>query len=348
MGSRRAFTLIELLVVIGIIAVLVALLLPAVQSAREAARRMQCTNNMRQLGIALHNYHDIHNAIAPGRIWKPVPNGCGLVISEDAIIGACQNTPWFVLMLPHYEQQALYDAFNFTLGVEGPSRSFPFWGFPANQTVFGNKLGLFQCPSDRSMTWEFDPSVIPPSLGYLKGITLSKGNYAVSWGNTQWGQQDISVNGQAVKNLPSAFGHDGRLTFASVTDGLSTTAFMAEVLQGRELDVRGVIWTSSPGGGSYMTRFAPNKYRDVYGSSIAVDRLPYPWFCMDEPGHRLPCTPIGSALNAFAGARSHHPGGINVLFGDASVRFVKETIRQPNWIALNTIASGEVLGGDAY
>src|SRR5262245_21967803 len=115
-SSRRAFTLIELLVVIAIIAVLIALLLPAVQAAREAARRSQCVNNLKQLGLAMHNYHGVHNTLVPGRIWQSGTFGC----NRNTFSG-CQNTNWFPLILPQIEQQALYSAYNFTLGADGPS-----------------------------------------------------------------------------------------------------------------------------------------------------------------------------------------------------------------------------------
>ena len=114
-ASARGFTLIELLVVIAIIAVLIALLLPAVQSAREAARRAQCVNNCKQLGLAMHNYHDVNNGLPPGRIWQAGWFGsCGYNFFQ------CQDTSWFVLMLPQFEQQNLANAFNYSLGVGGP------------------------------------------------------------------------------------------------------------------------------------------------------------------------------------------------------------------------------------
>src|SRR3954451_14685922 len=139
---RRGFTLIELLVVIAIIAVLIALLLPAVQAAREAARRIQCTNNMKQLGLAIHNYHDINNALPPGRIWSNT--------GFPTIFAGEQNTTWFCLMLPLFEQGALANAFNYALGAEGPTAT-GFFGVIANATVGTTKLAVFQCPSDRQM-----------------------------------------------------------------------------------------------------------------------------------------------------------------------------------------------------
>src|SRR6202034_3121573 len=120
------FTLIELMVVIAIIGLLIGLVLPAVQASREAARRAQCESNLKQIGIALSNYNDVHQVIVPGRIFAidvgPAPaSGCnGLMLS------GCQDTPWFVLMLPQLEQQTLYNHFNFALGTEGPA----FLGYP--------------------------------------------------------------------------------------------------------------------------------------------------------------------------------------------------------------------------
>ena len=330
----RGFSLIELLVVIAIVGVLVALLLPGVQAAREAARRAQCVSDLKQLGVALHHYHSIHDVLPPGRIWKTDSFGCGLNID-----GHCQNTPWFILMLPQFEQQPLYNAFNFDLGAEGQN----FGGLFPNSTVVSNKLGLFQCPSDRAMSYQF-AQTSPAPLDTFIPVVFSKGNYAVSWGNTQWGQQPITINGKTIPFLASAFGHDGRTAFPSVTDGLSTTAFAAEILQGSVNDIRGMVWTTTPGGGSYMTRFTPNAFRDLYGTNVASDQLVVPWFCTDEPGRMLPCTPIFDMVNAFAGARSRHPGGINSLFGDGSIHFLKDSINPSIWISINSIAGSEVMG----
>lgn len=333
-SRARAFTLIELLVVMAIIGVLIALLLPAVQAAREAARRVQCINNLKQIGIGLHNYHAATNALPPGRIWKADAFGCALNID-----GHCQNTPWFILMLSHFEQQALHDAFNFSLGAEGQN----FSGLFPNSTVVRSKIGIFQCPSDSAVNYQFSTVIAPPPLAAFSRVVFSKGNYAANWGNTQWVQQALTLNGKTIPYLPSAFGHAGNLTLASVQDGLSNTVFLSEIVQGGLNDIRGTIWTTTAGGGSYNTRFTPNRLTDVYGSGVVGDELIVPWFCTNEPSRGLPCTASADLANAFAGARSRHPGGINSLYGDGSVRFVKDTISPPVWIALNSIAGGEVL-----
>ena len=148
--GRRGFTLIELLVVIAIIAVLIALLLPAVQAAREAARRIQCVNNLKQLGLAHHNYYDIHNSLATARIFDPVKQCPG-----GNVLSGCQDTPWFVLMLPQFEQTPMYNAFNFAVGSSGPVLTRPSTlGAFVNSTVGMTKIALFQCPSDRDQLWQ--------------------------------------------------------------------------------------------------------------------------------------------------------------------------------------------------
>ncbi|CAN5874076.1 DUF1559 domain-containing protein [soil metagenome] len=335
---RRAFTLIELLVVIAIIGVLIALLLPAVQAAREAARRTQCTNNMKQLGLAMANYESTHSSLPPGRIWRQGSfPGCG-----TQIFGGCQNTPWFVLMLPQFEQQALYDAYNFHLGAEGP-RNNPL-GFFANSTVAATKLSSFQCPSDGEEKFQITPAY---AGGALSGPIFSKGNYAVSWGNTQWAQ--TSPPGSTIEYLPSAFGHQ-RVRLSDIRDGLSNTVFMSEVLQGAIHDVRGLVWSTLPGGGSFNTRFTPNQFRDFYNLENDGDRLNQVIFCVSDPVQKLPCSAAnngrGSDSHAFAGAKSRHPGGVNSLFGDGSVRYIKETIDPRVWIGVNTIKGGEIISAD--
>jgi prepilin-type N-terminal cleavage/methylation domain-containing protein/prepilin-type processing-associated H-X9-DG protein len=333
----QGFTLIELLVVIAIIAVLIALLLPAVQAAREAARRIQCVNNMKQLGLAVHNYHDVNLALPPGRIWYS-PSGF------PTIFAGMQNTTWFCLMLPMFEQGALSNAFNYSLGSEGGSAG-PAVGLLSNSTVGATKLAVFQCPSDRQILFNINPAYAGPALGALQ---FSKGNYAVSWGNTGWGQNFGGT--YTAQYLQSAFGHKININLAAIVDGTSNTVFMAEVLQGAPVDVRGMMWSSVPGGASFMTRFTPNGLNDWLNVQSGHDYLNNApgLFCVSEPVLGLPCISGASDNNAFAGSRSRHAGGINVTLGDGSVRFIKNTINAAVWIGMNTINSGEVISADSF
>ncbi len=199
---RRGFTLIELLVVIAIIAVLIALLLPAVQSAREAARRIQCTNNLKQLGLGIANYESSNNSLPIGTVFNsaaPQTSGMpGLVCTSPGFGDNCQNTPWFVLMLPYIEQGPLYNAFNASIGMEGPGLQ----GFVINSTVFTTKIASFQCPSDNSNVLALS-AVSAASGGQVPALpySLTKGNYGVNWGNTDYGQWCTSGITGAYPNL---------------------------------------------------------------------------------------------------------------------------------------------------
>ena len=183
------FTLIELLVVIAIIAVLIALLLPAVQAAREAARRAQCINNLKQLGLAMHNYHSANNSFPTGDIRKVgVPLMPGSTCGSD-IFSDCQNTPWFCLMLPYIEQGNLANSFNYQLGPEGP------WA-PAAAGVLRQQHGGGH--QDRHVPVPQRPAKHVPgqprlSAPPLAGPVFTKGNYGASWGNTYWGQDGLPV-----------------------------------------------------------------------------------------------------------------------------------------------------------
>jgi prepilin-type N-terminal cleavage/methylation domain-containing protein/prepilin-type processing-associated H-X9-DG protein len=356
LSRHRGFTLIELLVVIAIISVLIALLLPAVQSAREAARRAQCINNLKQFGLAMHNYHESSNSFPPGDIRKigfPLIPGhpCGRDIFSE-----CQNTPWFCLMLPFIEQGTLANSYNFQLGSEGPFNPLPM-GFYANSTVGGTKLSLFQCPSDRQNTFQVNPQYAGGLGAVLNPVVFTKGNYGASWGNTFWGQDLLPMPSGTVDPvtglLPvfnkSAFGFY-TIGMNSLTDGSSNTVFCAEVLQGETFDIRGLMWSSIPGGCSFFSRLPPNTPQDYYRSGVFGDYLNNVYFCVNEPGMDLPCTNDNGPNTdqvAYAGARSRHPGGINVLLGDGSVRFLKNSINMPVWLGLNTIGGGEIISSDA-
>lgn len=369
---RRAFTLIELLVVIAIIGVLVALLLPAIQQAREAARRSQCLNNLKQIGIALANYTDALGTLPLGRVTH-VPtkevadpgdppsatfpnNGAAFFLSGSL------ETPWVALLLPYLERDDVYADFNYEAGVLGPG----LLGIVSNSTVAITKLSVFQCPSDRDRTFKFASS--DPLFGLILGSfpPMSMGNYVVSWGNTNWLQSDLRDNGQVVvKNLRSAFGAK-RVGLGDFLDGTSKTVVMAEVIKGSSgtpSDGRGFIWFSLGGGNIFSSRITPNGSMDTYDLSRKLTRInpqqgtdmgsnsgdilpgldnSTHLFCRNEPP-MLPCDTVAAQIkDAFAASRSRHIGGVHALFGDGSVRFIGSSIDAALWVAMNSIDGQEL------
>lgn len=251
----------------------------------------------------------------------------------QVVFGGCQNTTWFPLLLPYLEQQSVALSFNFNLGPEG---MFPS-GQIANSTVMMTWIGSVLCPSDRRQAFK-SPS------GALWGAALSRGNYAVNWGNGIWLQVDMGFKPPLLQ-LRSPFGHEGNIGLEAVTDGLSMTIFMSEVLQGSGADGRGLLWSPMAGSSLYMTRFTPNGFHDFAGSTEDVLLNP---FCNSDPGQKIPCLGDDALLRTFAGSRSRHPGGVNTLLGDGSVRFVRDSINHPIWIGLHSISGGEVIGADAF
>ncbi|MBX6314796.1 MAG: DUF1559 domain-containing protein, partial [Isosphaeraceae bacterium] len=263
----RGFTLIELLVVIAIIGVLIALLLPAVQSAREAARRAQCTNNFKQLGLALHNYHDVNGTFPIGRM------GIGYNYSPNR----GQRRTWAFSVLPYFEQTTMFNALNFS------------WQFyePANTTIIRMQLTIFQCPSDQ-------PSIQEPDTPYPRG----KGNFAANWGNTHVAQDDAVLlkawgwpnpwnNGpMALQGLPpgatnylftgAPFKGNVSTGIRDMTDGSSNTILAGEVIMGpnaaggQYYDHRGDIFNDDLNCTMFMTYTTPNsKIPDWLGGSGA-------------------------------------------------------------------------------
>jgi prepilin-type processing-associated H-X9-DG protein len=150
--------------------------------------------------------------------------------------------------------------------------------------------------------------------------------------------------------MRSAFMQMGSVPFGMIRDGLSNTVVVSEILQGERNDQRGMIWLSLAGGDSFSSRFAPNQFKDFYGLESGVDYLNDLSLCTSQPYKDLPCASAAGSdpLRAFVGAKSRHPGGVNALFGDGSVRFIKETIDHPTWMALNSIMGGELIDSSNY
>jgi prepilin-type N-terminal cleavage/methylation domain-containing protein len=301
----RAFTLIELLVVTAVIALLVALLLPAVQSAREAARRTQCRNNLRQLGLALQNYHDTHSALPPGTVvrFPSVQKTFDVLIGQAGYLDpalSSPETPWLFQILPQLEQSAAYQSFDFNSGTFGTvnlMQPFGATGINANRNLLPMRLSVIQCPSDRNVSFEYDVNALLGKPLGIQVLNCARGNYAVNWGNTNWEQDDdLDADGNPDPDVHFAgapFARGKSTRFRDLTDGLDQTILMSEVRQGSGIDARGAITTSLPGGSLYMAKFTPNGSRDFYNRINGVgagggDRMPFPATCKGESG--IPCS----------------------------------------------------------
>jgi prepilin-type N-terminal cleavage/methylation domain-containing protein/prepilin-type processing-associated H-X9-DG protein len=374
--SWRGFTLIELLVVIAIIAVLIALLLPAVQAAREAARRAQCTNNLKQLGLAVHNYHQQHNVLPSTNMFRG-PN----------VQGWGWNASWAVFMLPNLEQSPLYNAYNFSLQAN-PDGNVP--GSFGNTTVVYTAVASFSCPSDGQK--------VRPAAPWAPT------NYVANHG----GPGTIRMwSGTVVEfftdgGIPGAYwwGSDSNLGyfgFESVTDGTSNTGLFSEKLLGLasgspQINVsspeakRGIYLPNMPGGYNQGTTGANNglvlaaqgvqvcRSMSPTGAGVTnTDRTPswlsgfswaigYEWHWVVQ-GYSHYNTPNGFiCLNwttdpqpgVYGGgvgavtASSNHTGGVNVCFADGSVKFVKDSVSPQTWWALGSRNGAEVVSADSY
>jgi prepilin-type N-terminal cleavage/methylation domain-containing protein/prepilin-type processing-associated H-X9-DG protein len=356
--TRHGFTLIELLVVIAIIAVLIALLLPAVQSAREAARRSQCTNNMKQIGLAMHNYH---SGIGTFPLGGTTANAGGYNASWGSWSAQA-------LMLGYLEQTPLYNACNFSwLPSFGP-------GWNINSTVHNARVAAFICPSD-GLTPD-DPHGPSQSCWQWTGHT---NNYSGSLGTTTNGAYTSPSTGIFTLSGP-AYG------IQNITDGSSNTIAYGESLAGN-FSQSGLKWRDGPvlstkpagGGGFYDANTnIPAVLTDLQvcqtgfqnytnnANSLNNTRM-YRWdeaigggFTMfntiippSSTQYTFGCCLLGSTSVDCAGgqympADSNHPGGANFLFADGSVRFLKSSISMKTYWALGTKASGEVISSDSY
>jgi prepilin-type N-terminal cleavage/methylation domain-containing protein len=330
-AGRRGFTLIELLVVIAIIAVLIALLLPAVQSAREAARRMQCSNNLKQLGLAMHNYHGALNAFPIGVLGIRSPTHYARAGDPT---GAINRRTWAFMILPYIEQGPLFQSVNFSLPYNPPTGA-------ANNTVSETLIAVYLCPSD-STTNQIDQD------------NRREGSYVVNWGNSNWNQNLFTTNNPFVGNplvpgnpvafIGAPFTMDKSFSIQNITDGTSNTLLMAEVVIGATMGAkgyehRGDIYNDDYNCAMFMAYTTPNS---TIPDWIADGYCRYPY------ATNPPCANSTTAANAYNASRSYHPGGINALLSDGSVRFFKNSINLQTWRALSTTVGGEVVSADAY
>ena len=320
--GERAFTLIELLVVIAIIAVLIGLLLPAVQSAREAARRVQCQNNLKQIGLALHGYHDAWQCFPPAYLARPLP---GLELGA--------GWGWAMLILPYSEQRPLYDAANFDLGfgevvVNRPD--FP-GGLFANNTVRRMSLSMFLCPSAGGGDGPID-------LGYDSAqVAESPGQYIASAGWMDTSQSPAQGTGVLYSN--------SRIAIRDINDGTSATLMIGE----RSRNLADAAWP-----GAFGSRSEPGPLCTKRGWPVK-SCVGHMFLLMGRTGPLSDVlsgsAPGGNSLNRQAGAdgfASLHPGGCLFLLCDGSVRFIKETTAPQVVGAFASRAGGEIVGADQY
>jgi len=308
--TSRGFTLVELLVVIAIIGILVALLLPAIQAAREAARRTQCNNNLKQLGLALHNYHDTYSKFPPGMLYRTsgYPNGG-------------YRQPFFIHLYPFIEQQAAYDMVDFTYRWHDAVHDPP----PTGNGVRLIEVPGLQCPSDKESIWTGN------------GDHSIRGNYGVNWGRGTFADQNGDGTNDPKPGGSGAppFGKSYGAKFANILDGTNNTLALMEMVKPVEgsTDFRAWIWNDEPDCYPLMTKLSPN--------SSSPDLLQYN--CDNQPLLNLPCTDINNANNATVASRSMHPGGVQVTLCDGSVRFVSEDINLVLWGDLSSQNGREVL-----
>jgi prepilin-type N-terminal cleavage/methylation domain-containing protein/prepilin-type processing-associated H-X9-DG protein len=318
-AARPGFTLIELLVVIAVIGILIALLLPAVQSAREAARRAQCANNLKQIGLAMANYHDVQGCYPSGYLIRP-GGGAGMGLPDPLTHDAGPGWAWGALLLPHLEQGPLHAALNFDLPVAAD----------ANTTAARLTIGSYLCPSVSVTTRQYD--VLDEEGHYL--ARLGRSHYSANAGRVEaWA---YAVDDWSAISEGPIF-RNSAIPVAAVADGLSNTLFVGEhspVLSDKTWV--GVV----PGSVICPTRRFSFSACDVGATQVLFHSGPNPW--EDPPQIHPPNARICKLCQLYA----EHPGGSNVLLGDGSVRFAKSTINQAVWAALHTRAEGEVVDGD--
>jgi len=330
---RRAFTLIEMLTVIAIIGILVALLLPAVQMAREAARRARCKNHLKQIGVALHNYHTAHRVL---------PFGCGpdrdfwissLGTPDDRRYSAHSQ------LLPYLEQENVYRAIDFMVATFHPYVNAAM-GHPEvyespdlaiNGPAAVTKIGVFVCPSD------IDRQKSP-------------------WGPTNY--RSCNGSGWSGRAGNGMFGQNSRTRFADVQDGLSNTAMFSERVRGTwdhgvydslaDLHDLGGVWTEDAFRQACraLTPEAAQAYhQDIDGGQTWLEgNMNWTRYNHMVPPNKISCKNGLTWDGAAVAASSRHPGIVNLLLGDGSVRPVGETIDDETWRALGTRAQGEQIG----
>jgi prepilin-type N-terminal cleavage/methylation domain-containing protein/prepilin-type processing-associated H-X9-DG protein len=372
MRPRRAFTLIELLVVVAIIAVLIALLLPAVQAAREAARRAQCVNNLKQLGLAIHNYISQVNVFPP--LVSNMSFPAQTVFSNDY-----WPLDWTASILSNLEQQPLFNALNFNFGA-GAFGAY----IPPNMTVMNTKIAVVLCPSENKATSSYSPMA-------WKNYVANIGAPAPIMAYTGIFVEELS-DANGYPGAPNDFTNSncGSLGVQTVTDGTSNTAMFSEVLVGSGPVPTTITLGTTQRAPNYVFSTGIGLQADL-GATGAASALKFIQTCNALPGSTagwgfLPPTNGNSWIVGGAGCclsfdaynhymtpnghgcfdtsdpnqagnggvldaippSSNHPGGVNLCFADGHVQFIKNTIGLQTWWAIGTRSGGEIVSSDQY
>jgi prepilin-type N-terminal cleavage/methylation domain-containing protein/prepilin-type processing-associated H-X9-DG protein len=346
--KRAAFTLVELLVVIAIIGILVSMLLPAVQSAREAARRMQCSNNLKQIGLALHQHHQAQGALPIGVNFNKSENNCAVTASGRSY--------WTYAVLPYAEQRSLAELIN-------PAQWAAMSGSVDANTkkAFQTTISFYECPSDThtpavlTTPWVWDKFTRSNYAGCFSphGFAIEpEASVPCLTQDGMNGGQSTTANPTVLSASPlttqpgrSLFNYYGvQRTFASVRDGTSQTVAVSELISGAlpvgdgtGSDLRGVWWIDQ--GVSYSHYRTPNSPQ------------PDPWLsAVTSQKAKLPNTEVvaGGWPAQMLAARSYHPGGVNALFADGSVHAISDSVASSVWTALGSMNGGEVISAEAY
>jgi prepilin-type N-terminal cleavage/methylation domain-containing protein/prepilin-type processing-associated H-X9-DG protein len=376
-SKRSGFTLIELLVVIAIIAVLIALLLPAVQAAREAARRSQCVNNLKQIGLGLHNYHSAIGAFPPGQLVSAhLQNYQG---------GYAGWTEWSAhsMILPYMEQTPLYNSINFAF-----CGGYDF-GAQVNSTGWTAKIAGFLCPSDGNAGKGGVPIGTGPantnSYRGSIGTTSARWEQYPGYANCRPDPYNIAGgNPNCTAYSTGMFMYYASNSMSDVTDGTSNTIAFAESLVGDP----GAVSVARPNNAvtgvtgatnlvqdasalapavlqaslqacttAYKTQGGTNTISNATGNRWGWGAMTMTLFNTIVPPNstqhafnscRPDCGGCGPDDSAYSNAQSKHSGGVNVLMGDGSVKFIKDSVNMRTWMALGTKAGGEVVGSDSY